>query len=243
MMSYLFTEHKLSAQLLARHRFTRTRASLSDVGIAGLPPAARTQLSFCSWPRLGRFSQRITYDQLTRPSQPTEGESDLIMERRTPTTSFEALASGTASRRPARLGTAVLATLVETIVSGELPPESPLPTESTLCDAFGVSRTVIRESLKLLEAKGLVRVRQGQGTTVEPTEQWDLLDPLVLDTAIRCDGTFEILDDVIDVRVGLESQMTRRAAILMTDAQLRELHDALVALEKLLDQPERYQKA
>ncbi len=165
------------------------------------------------------------------------------MERQTPTTSFEALGLGTASRRPARLGTAVLATLVETIVSGELPPESPLPTESTLCDAFAVSRTVIRESLKLLEAKGLVRVRQGQGTTVEPTEQWDVLDPLVLETAIRCAGTFEILDDVIDVRVGLESQMTRRAALLMTDAQLRELHDALLALGKLLDQPERYQTA
>ena len=137
----------------------------------------------------------------------------------------------------------MLATLVEKIVSGELAPGSPLPTEASLCDAFGVSRTVIRESLKLLEAKGLVRVKQGQGTTVEPTEQWDVLDPLVLETAIRCAGTFEILDDVIDVRVGLESQMTRRTAILMTDAQLDELHDSLVALEKLLDQPERYQKA
>ena len=48
---------------------------------------------------------------------------------------------------------------------------------------------------------------------------------------------------MIDVRVALECQMTRRAAEMMTDAQLRELHDALTALEKLLDQPERYQDA
>ena len=133
--------------------------------------------------------------------------------------------------------------MVDKIVGGELLPESSLPTESTLCEVFGVSRTVIREALKLLEAKGLVRVRQGQGTTVGPTEQWDLLDPLILDAAMRYADTFEILDDVVDVRVGLECQMTRRAAEMMNDAQLRELHEALIALEKLLDQPEKYQDA
>ncbi|MGO9583893.1 MAG: FadR/GntR family transcriptional regulator [Acidimicrobiales bacterium] len=157
--------------------------------------------------------------------------------------SFETIMAGAAPRRPARLGTTVLLSLVDKIMGGELPPESSLPTEATLCEVFGVSRTVIREALKLLEAKGLVRVKQGQGTTVEPTEQWDLLDPLILDTAIRYADTFEILDDVIDVRVGLECQMTRRAAEMMTDAQLRETHQALMALERLLDQPEEYRQA
>ena len=75
-----------------------------------------------------------------------------------------------------------------------------------MCEIFGVSRTVIREALKLVEAKGLVRVRQGQGTTVGPTEQWDLLDPLILDAAMRYADTFEILDDVVDVRVGLDAR-------------------------------------
>ncbi|MGO9964671.1 MAG: FadR/GntR family transcriptional regulator [Acidimicrobiales bacterium] len=160
-----------------------------------------------------------------------------------PTKSFEAIVAGAVPRRPARLATAVLATMVDKIVGGELLPGSSLPTESALCEVFGVSRTVIREALKLLEAKGLVRVRQGQGTTVRPTEQWDLLDPLILDAAMHYADTFEILDDVIDVRVALECQMARRAAETMTDTELRELHDALIALEKLLDQPERYQDA
>ena len=159
------------------------------------------------------------------------------------TRSFETILAGAVPRRPARLATAVLSTMVDKIVGGELLPESSLPTESALCEVFGVSRTVIREALKLLEAKGLVRVRQGQGTTVGPTEQWDLLDPLILDAAMRYADTFEILDDVVDVRVGLECQMTRRAAEMMTDVQLRELHDALIALEKLLGQPEKYQDA
>ena len=87
-----------------------------------------------------------------------------------------------------------------------------------------------------------MRVRQGQGTTVGPTEQWDLLDPLILDAAMHFADTFEILDDVVDVRVALECQMARRVAEMMTDAQLSELHDALLTLEKLLDQPEKYQE-
>ena len=167
----------------------------------------------------------------------------MTLAEQPPMKSFESILAGAVPRRPARLATAVLLTMVDKIVGGELLPESSLPTESALCEVFGVSRTVIREALKLLEAKGLVRVRQGQGTTVGPTEQWDLLDPLILDAAMRYADTFEILDDVVDVRVGLECQMTRRAAELMTDAQLRELRDALIALEKLLDQPEKYQDA
>ena len=160
-----------------------------------------------------------------------------------PTKNFETILAGAVPRRPARLATAVLLTMVDKIVGGELLPESSLPTESALCEVFGVSRTVIREALKLLEAKGLVRVKQGQGTTVGPTEQWDLLDPLILDAAMRYADSFEILDDVIDVRVALECQMASRAAMRMTDAQLRELHDALTDLGKLLDQPEHYQQA
>ncbi len=160
-----------------------------------------------------------------------------------PTKNFETILAGAVPRRPARLATAVLLTMVDKIVGGELPPESSLPTESALCEVFGVSRTVIREALKLLEAKGLVRVRQGHGTTVCPSEQWDLLDPLVLDAAMRYAEKFEILDDVIDVRVALECQMTRRAAEMMTEAQFRELQDGLTALEKLLDQPDEYQEA
>jgi DNA-binding FadR family transcriptional regulator len=146
-------------------------------------------------------------------------------------------------RRPARLGAAVLSRIIDNIVSGALPPDSTLPTERELCEAFGVSRSVIRESVKVLEEKGLVRVRQGQGTTVTTLEQWNLLDPLVLDASIRYDETLRTLNDLIDVRVGLESQMTRRAAQVMTDGQLRELRAALMALEQLLGQYEAYELA
>jgi DNA-binding FadR family transcriptional regulator len=156
------------------------------------------------------------------------------------TASFDALTNERPPRRPARLGTAVLSRIIDNIVSGALPPDSALPNERELCEAFGVSRSVIRESVKVLEEKGLVRVRQGQGTTVTAPEQWNLLDPFVLEASIRYDETLRTLDDLIDVRVGLESQMTRRAAEVMSDGQLGELHAALQALEQLLDQSDAY---
>jgi DNA-binding FadR family transcriptional regulator len=138
------------------------------------------------------------------------------------------------------LGVAVLQTLIDNIVGGEIAPGASLPTNPELCVAFGVSRTVVRESLKLLEEKGLIRVRQGQGTTVAPTDQWNLLDPLVLEAAIRFDEKLEIIDDVVDVRVGLESLMARRTAQKITDEQMGELRAALAVLESLLDRPDEY---
>src|SRR4051794_3685126 len=69
-------------------------------------------------------------------------------------------------RRPQRLATAVVEDLVDRIVGGELPTGSALPIEPVLCEMFAVSRTVIREAVKSLEAMQLVTVQQGQGTTV-----------------------------------------------------------------------------
>jgi hypothetical protein len=115
-------------------------------------------------------------------------------------------------RRPARLGTAVTDALVERIVSGDLGPGTLLPTEPRLCEAFSVSRTVIREAVKILEQKGLVRIKQGQGTTVAKPDEWNLLDPVVLEASVRHDKDLRILDDLVEVRRVLESDMAGQAA-------------------------------
>ena len=143
-------------------------------------------------------------------------------------------------RRPARLGEAIVASLIDRIVAGKLPPGSPLPAEPVLCQDYGVSRSVIRESLKLLEEKGLVLVKQGHGTTILPPEHWNLLDPLVLKAVIEGDESKAIFDDLIDVRAALESEMARRAAGKITDAQLEELHSHLMELEGMLDDNDGY---
>src|SRR6185437_384312 len=84
------------------------------------------------------------------------------------------------ARRPTNLAKAITAELVDRIVRGVHPAGTPLPPEPALCETFAVSRTVVRESVKILQEKGLVQVRQGTGTIVTPPTAWDMLDELVL---------------------------------------------------------------
>ena len=143
-------------------------------------------------------------------------------------------------KRPARLGLAVVDVMLDRVVSGELEPGTLLPNEPRLCEVFGVSRTVIREALKLLEQKGLVRVKQGQGTTVGMPDEWNLLDPMVLEASVRHDKDLRMFDDLVEVRQVLESQMARQAATRATPddhAEMRRLLDQL-AVEVVM--PERH---
>ena len=73
---------------------------------------------------------------------------------------------GQRSRRPARLASVVVEELAHQIIGGTLGEGDVLPTEPALCEQFGFSRSVIREGLKLLEERGLVRVEQGRGTVL-----------------------------------------------------------------------------
>src|SRR3954470_6032425 len=127
------------------------------------------------------------------------------------------------SKRPARLSVLVVEAIVDAIVSGRYPPGTLLPPEPVLCQSFDVSRSVVREAMKLLEEKGLARARQGHGTTVSPPDEWNMLDPAVLEAAIRADETMEILHALVEVRVALESAMARTAAQSMGEADLAEL--------------------
>jgi DNA-binding FadR family transcriptional regulator len=129
-----------------------------------------------------------------------------------------------APRIPAeRLGISVVRDLVESIVSGAANPGETLPPEALLASEFAVSRTVIRESVKRLEEKGLIQVEQGRGTIVSPTNNWNILDPDVLDAMIVHDVSLGILDEVVSVRALLEAEMSAAAASVVTDAQIEEL--------------------
>src|SRR3954467_2175154 len=111
-----------------------------------------------------------------------------------------------AHRRP-NLATALTAELVGRIVRRQYLPGASLPAEPALCEAFSVSRTVVREAVKLLQAKGLVQIRQGAGTVGTPPSMWNMLDELVLGAAVAEDDTLTVLDDVVVTRRLLESDM------------------------------------
>lgn len=70
--------------------------------------------------------------------------------------------------------------LGQMIVSGDLGADRPLVPEE-IGQRFEVSRTVVRESLRVLEAKGLVSARPNVGTRVRPVADWNLLDPDIIE--------------------------------------------------------------
>ncbi|SNX66163.1 DNA-binding FadR family transcriptional regulator [Streptomyces sp. TLI_55] len=143
-------------------------------------------------------------------------------------------------KRPARLAHAVVESLADSIVSGAIPSGSTLPVEPELCETFGVSRITIREAVKSLEAKGLVRARQGSGTTITPSEEWNLLDPVVLAATVRHDDELVVLDQLVGVRSVLEAQMAAQAAELATDDDLREIDLLLGRLDEEVATPARF---
>jgi DNA-binding FadR family transcriptional regulator len=144
------------------------------------------------------------------------------------------------TRRPANLATAVTAELVGRIVRGVHPSGSPLPPEPVLCETFSVSRTVVREAVKILQEKGLVQVRQGTGTMVTPPAMWNMLDELVLGATIAEDDSLAILDDLVVTRRVLESDMANVAARLADDEVIDQLRLLVDRMDELVDDRDSY---
>ena len=147
------------------------------------------------------------------------------------------------SRRPARLASVVLEELAHRIIGGAFPEGSVLPTEPVLCEQFGFSRTVIREGLKQLEERGLVRVEQGRGTTVQPRDSWNLLDPAVIRIALAYDSDMSLLDDLISVRRVLEREMACAAAQRLTEGELAALAENIERMKATYDDYPRFREA
>lgn len=143
-------------------------------------------------------------------------------------------------QRPARFASVIFEALGDQIIGGVLSPGDVLPTEPALCEEFGFSRTVVREGLKLLEGRGLVRVEQGRGTTVQPRSSWDLLDPDVLRMGLAYDHDMSLLDDLMTVRRVLEREMASTAAGHLTDADLAELAGLVEAMELVYDDYDQF---
>ncbi|GAA3548699.1 FadR/GntR family transcriptional regulator [Nonomuraea rosea] len=137
--------------------------------------------------------------------------------------------------RPAKLGTTVVGQLVDDIVRGTLRPGSALPSEGDLCEEFGVSRTVIRESVKIVQEKGLVRIEHGRGTQVTDPRQWNLLDDVVLTSVIAHDENATFLDELVSVRTALEADMAAAAARAHTPQDEERIAAELGVMRARLD--------
>lgn len=120
------------------------------------------------------------------------------------------------------------------IVSGIFPPGGTLDI-GDLETELGVSRTVIRESLKVLAAKGLVDSRQKRGTFIRAREEWNLLDADILRWQFDGSDRPTLLDHLAEVRAIVEPAGARLAAFRRTDEDLAALETALEAMENAGD--------
>jgi len=127
---------------------------------------------------------------------------------------------------------ALLAAFVEKIVSGEMPEGSTLPNESELTDQFNVSRTSLRETMQYLSAIGMIRSRTRAGTAVLPRENWNYLDPLVLDVMLSLGGDESFYTSLLDARQILEPAAAEHAA---RNATARQLSRIAQAFEDMVD--------
>jgi DNA-binding FadR family transcriptional regulator len=143
----------------------------------------------------------------------------------------------------ARLGVAVVHDLVSAIVTGEVAPGESLPPEGDLSAHFGVSRTVIRESVKRIEEKGLVSVVQGRGTQAQPSTSWNILDPVVLSVLLENDSSLGVLDELAEVRSALEGSMSAAVASRRSDEDLEHLRAAFAHMAETIDDEDAYNQA
>lgn len=122
-----------------------------------------------------------------------------------------------------RIHVQVARQIARKILSGELPQESKLPSELELCELFGISRTALRESMKLLSAKGLIASRPKVGTKVMAKEHWHFLDPQLLEWLQDLEGTEVFLQQFLGLRKAIEPEACALAASNATMEQRKEL--------------------
>jgi DNA-binding FadR family transcriptional regulator len=118
-----------------------------------------------------------------------------------------------------KLSSQIVEQILRQISNGELVEGSVLPAESALCTSFGVSRSVAREAVSSLAAKGFVTVSQGATTVVAPRYSWNILDPDFLHVT----GGREYLRELQEAREQLEPQIAALAAERATEESIRLL--------------------
>lgn len=110
------------------------------------------------------------------------------------------------------------------IVSGRQPEGGLLPGDGELMEHFGVSRTVLREALKTLSAKGLLQAKARIGTRVRPRADWNLFDPDVLIWHAQMGFAPEFLEHLGEMRMALEPEAAALAALRRSPAQLEAIY-------------------
>ena len=121
------------------------------------------------------------------------------------------------------------------IVCGDILPGEPLPSEMRICELMGVSRTVVREAIRMLAAKGFLETRQKSGTRVRSPEHWNHLDPDVLRWRLAATDIDSYLAKLFQLRDALDPTASVIASTAATDEDKARLAAAFQAMATAQD--------
>jgi DNA-binding FadR family transcriptional regulator len=117
------------------------------------------------------------------------------------------------------------------------------PAEPELCQKFDVSRTVLREAVKVLEAKGLVEVEHGQGVKSRKRSDWNHLDPDVLNWQCEFGADEKFLLNMNEIRLILEPAAAALAASRGDDAAHARIRTRYSQMQEYVHNPEMFIQA
>jgi DNA-binding FadR family transcriptional regulator len=126
--------------------------------------------------------------------------------------------------------------LGEAIIGGRYAPGASIPPEPTLCVELGVSRTVVREAVKSLVAKGMLVTGPKVGTRVLPSEQWNWFDPDVVAWQSKAGLTREFLRDLQELRRVVEPAAVRIAAERATADDIAGIETAYAGMKQAIEE-------
>jgi GntR family transcriptional repressor for pyruvate dehydrogenase complex len=127
-------------------------------------------------------------------------------------------------------GVRIANALLNQFHSDNLIPNTRLPSESAIAKHFKVSRTVIRQAIAILKMNGVLESRKGSGTFIS---QMFSPDPeMINETA---EESVHALQNILEVRRGIESEIAALAALRRTPGQLAEIEDALKKIQKVTE--------
>jgi DNA-binding FadR family transcriptional regulator len=133
--------------------------------------------------------------------------------------------------------------LGQRIVRGDYKPGALLPNEAECGQIYKVSRTAVREAVKMLSAKGLIQSRPKIGSRVEPRAVWNLLDRDVLGWYCATVDFQKFAHEVQQIRFMIEPEAAALAAMHRNQAQLAEIDAAYQAMAEGVDDEAAWNKA
>ncbi|WP_447943341.1 FadR/GntR family transcriptional regulator [Microbacterium aurum] len=132
-------------------------------------------------------------------------------------------------QRTARMRRATTADQIkQLILTQNLHPGDPLPTEAELCETLDVSRSSVREAIRTLSTLDIVDVRHGHGTYVGKMSLDPMVEALVFRGVLSPDGSIDALREVVEIRLALDLAMSDRVVAALQGTGTPQL-DAMVA--------------